>query len=492
MIGRRTVILAVVGGLLAAPFASHVHPADGAPPAALQQALADLGYVDGKNVTYVGRWAETKFERLETAVANYRATIVMLEAGPQPEKQDVAIAPPSIQIIDPPTVITRDTATIKVRTGLGVRTVVGRVTAPEGLLSLTANDVPQDVDADGYFKTRVELTGGKTRVTMVAVDRQGKRAQLELFLQEDATIGKAPVVVPSRTPGQSPRLGKYYALVIGNQKYQKLARLDTPEADATDIAALLKDRYGFTVTVLLNATRWEMLEELNKMRVLLTEKDNLLIYYAGHGQLDRVNFTCNWLPVDADPASFANWISSSTLTESLNMMSAKHILMVADSCYLGVMTHSSIGQLQAGLSDEARLVWLQSIADSPSRTVLTSGGVSPVLDGGGGKHSVFAQNFIDVLSENQDILPGKQLADVLSARVLDVARRMKFQQRPEYGPIRFAGGESGDFIFAPSLNTSQERRPILPPFLGHLPRPPPSTRFVMPGSRKASTQGWQM
>ena len=66
-----------------------------------------------------------------------------------------------------------------------------------------------------------------------------------------------------------------------------------------------------------------MLEELNKMRVLLTEKDNLLIYYAGHGQLDRVNLLANWLPVDADPSSTANWIASSTLTENLNMMSAK-------------------------------------------------------------------------------------------------------------------------------------------------------------------------
>jgi hypothetical protein len=387
--------------------------------------------------------------RLESDVTSYKDTITKLEVRPDSAKQAVAIAPPSIQIIDPPIVVTRDTATVKVRAGLTVRTVVGRVTAPAGLLSFTANDVPQDVDMDGYFKTGVELRGGRTRVTMAAVDRQGKRAQLEFFLQEDASIGKAPVVVPPRASGQSLGLGKYYALVIGNQKYQKLASLDTPEADAADVAALLKDRYGFTVTVLLNATRWEMLEELNKMRALLTEKDNLLIYYAGHGQLDRVNLLANWLPVDADPSSTANWIASSTLTENLNMMSARHILVVADSCYSGAMTRSSIGQLQPGLSDEARLVWLQSIADSPSRTVLTSGGVSPVLDSGGAKHSVFAQNFIDVLSENQDILPGKQLADVLSARVLDIARRMNFQQRPEYAPIRFAGGESGDFIFMP-------------------------------------------
>ena len=37
---------------------------DGAPPAALRQALAQLGYVEGKNVTYVGRWAESMRARL--------------------------------------------------------------------------------------------------------------------------------------------------------------------------------------------------------------------------------------------------------------------------------------------------------------------------------------------------------------------------------------------------------------------------------------------
>jgi len=80
MLDRRTVILAIGGSLLAAPFASHAQkpatiwrigllangtrPADGAPPAAFRQALEELGYVGGKNVTYIGRWSETKFERL--------------------------------------------------------------------------------------------------------------------------------------------------------------------------------------------------------------------------------------------------------------------------------------------------------------------------------------------------------------------------------------------------------------------------------------------
>ena len=387
--------------------------------------------------------------RLEGEIGSYRTKVATLEARPEPVAPVVAVAAPSIQIIDPQIVITRDTATVKVRSGVRTRDIVGRVSSPAGLMSLTANDVAQEVDGNGMFKTRVDLAAGKTRVTMLAVDRQGKSSRLEFFLEADATAGPPAVAAPPRIP--SLNAGNYYALLIGNQKYDKLPRLNTPEADASDIAPLLRDRYGFKVKVLLNATRYEMLTELNKLRDTLTERDNLLIYYGGHGELDQVNGTANWLPIDAEPTSNANWISSSSLTEILNAMAAKHILVVADSCYSGALTRSSIGQLETGLTDEARLNWLKQIAEARSRTALTSGGLKPVLDGGGGKYSIFAAIFIEILSQNQDVLEGMRLYREISARVLNVAMRQKFEQRPEYGAIRFAGGDSGDFLFVPKI-----------------------------------------
>jgi putative ABC transport system substrate-binding protein len=37
---------------------------DGAPPRALREGMRDLGYVDGQNVTYQSRFAETRWDRL--------------------------------------------------------------------------------------------------------------------------------------------------------------------------------------------------------------------------------------------------------------------------------------------------------------------------------------------------------------------------------------------------------------------------------------------
>jgi putative tryptophan/tyrosine transport system substrate-binding protein len=44
-------------------------PPDSAVPAPLRQALAELGYVEGKNVAYTGRWADAKMERLSDLAA---------------------------------------------------------------------------------------------------------------------------------------------------------------------------------------------------------------------------------------------------------------------------------------------------------------------------------------------------------------------------------------------------------------------------------------
>jgi hypothetical protein len=44
-----------------------------------------------------------------------------------------------------------------------------------------------------------------------------------------------------------------------------------------------------------------------------------------------------------------------------------------------------------------------------SRTVLASGRLEPVLDSGGGNHSIFAKAFISVLGDNKAAIDGTSL-----------------------------------------------------------------------------------
>ena len=243
--------------------------------------------------------------------------------------------------------------------------------------------------------------------------------------------------------------GNYYALIIGNNDYPNFPNLESAVNDARQLNQLLQVRYGFQTRLLINATRYQILSALNELRARLTPKDNLLIYYAGHGELDRVNLRGHWIPVDAEPDNTANWISNIAITDILNVIAAKHVLVVADSCYSGALTRSSMARISPQTTGETRYKWMTVMNNTRSRTVLTSGGLKPVLDIGKDGHSVFAGAFLKVLQDNADVLDGYKLFRELVNDVRDTAARYQVDQEPLYAPIKFAGHEAGEFFFVP-------------------------------------------
>ncbi len=368
-------------------------------------------------------------------------------------------APPTIQLIQPSIPQTRAIQIVynpPVNTSRAAptsHTIVGRVVAPAGLVGFFVDEVEQAVDGEGLFRSKISITSAEREVVLAAVDRQGRRVERTLRVGVDrANKGRLDSQARTGAPGRSraSKFGNYHALVIGNGAYRFLPKLDTAVADADAVAAILRDQYRFDVTLVRNATRYDILSALNKMRAELTEDDNLLIYYAGHGELDKVNMRGQWLPVDAERDSNANWISNVAITDILNAMNARHVMVVSDSCYSGALTRSTLASLDAALSDKKRQVWLETLAAKRSRTALTSGGLAPVLDSGGGGHSVFANAFLDILAQNHDILEGQRLYQEISARVTYAARNYQFEQLPQYAPIKFAGHEAGDFFLVPT------------------------------------------
>lgn len=391
------------------------------------------------------QWQE-KLKQLETEQATASAAGQVARAG----ADSLPTSAPVIELIEPPLLTTRSTElTVPVKAGLNRRTLVGRVVAPAGLFALTVNGMKASLDPQGLFESNIELTGAVTPVNLVAVDKQGRRSKLVFDLVRSAAEGSQQIEARRSNPLEGIEIGNYHALVIGNTEYAHLPDLDTAGNDAEEVARVLRERFGYKVTLLRNATRYETLSAFNKLRKELTETDNLLVYYAGHGELDRVNLRGHWLPVDAEPHSSANWISNVSITDILNAMSVRHVLMVADSCYSGALTRSALAQLDSGQTAETRAHWLKTLTKMRSRTALTSGGLAPVLDGGGGNHSVFARAFLSVLRDLDDVAEGQRVYRAVSARVAFEANRYQVEQVPEYAPIKFSGHESGDYLFIP-------------------------------------------
>lgn len=162
--------------------------------------------------------------------------------------------------------------------------------------------------------------------------------KVKIYLDNDLTAQKSFRINEIRVakkpqPPIPPAIdfGDYYALVIGNNDYRFLPKLQTAVNDAQEVGELLKHDYGFQVATLTNATRADIVLALNSFREKLTEKDNLLIYYAGHGWLDQDADEGYWLPIDAQRDNSVNWASNSSVTSSIKSILAKHVLVVADS-----------------------------------------------------------------------------------------------------------------------------------------------------------------
>jgi hypothetical protein len=230
--------------------------------------------------------------------------------------------------------------------------------------------------------------------------------------------------------------GSYHALLVGNNDYRSLPNLRTAVNDARAMAGLLQEKYGFSVRLLTNATRADILRAISGYRRTLTRRDNLLIYYAGHGWLDKDADEGYWLPVDATEEDSTHWISNSSITSALRAMQAKHVLVIADSCYSG--------KLARGIKIKTRTSnYYERICRKKARTVMASGGLEPVADEGGkGRHSVFASALIEALNENQGVLDTTLLFIKIRRPVM-----VNADQTPEYSDIRKAGHDGGDFLF---------------------------------------------
>jgi uncharacterized caspase-like protein len=292
--------------------------------------------------------------------------------------------------------------------------------------------VPARLDAAGNFSAAILLKVGENKITITAIDIYGNKATEDFTLQRTMLTDSA-----ESSSSTMPELGRYYALVIGNNAYQDMPRLETAVNDAKEVEAVLRGRYGFETKLLLNAKRKEIIQALNEYRRKLEPNANLLIYYAGHGYRDSETEKAYWLPVDASKDNNSDWISADDVTTNVRGIPARHILVVSDSCYSGTLARESSSRLSSR--------YMQKLIESKSRTLMSSGGNEPVADGGGGgTHSVFANALLRGLDEiEKDVFTAE---DLFHEYVREPVAG-KSNQLPEYSTLRASGHEGGDFVF---------------------------------------------
>jgi hypothetical protein len=239
--------------------------------------------------------------------------------------------------------------------------------------------------------------------------------------------------------------GTYWALIIGINKYANLPKehqLAAARPDAEGVAEILQRKYSFDKERIVTlydgqASRREIIKQLRTMAKMLKENDNLLIYYAGHGQYDKDTQLGGWIPADAEFDDPSSWISNEDVRSYLKAIKARHVFTIADSCF----SESLMGKTRSlGPSDHFDI---KELYKERSRWIMTSGGLYPVPDAGKANHSIFAYHLLKILENNQQ----KYLTpDEMIPRLRTLVSN-ETQQTPKCSPISGIGDEGGQFVF---------------------------------------------
>ena len=318
--------------------------------------------------------------------------------------------------------------------------VTGIAKDSSGIYEVTINGKEANLDAAGNFSAYIPLSMGDNQLIVSATDTKMNKATYPITINRSSLEVVAPIEIPIITAAE-PQIkaeGKYFALIIGIEDYvdESINNLDQPIKDANSLYDVLLDKYTFNkedITFLKNPTRDQLFVALENLSHQTKSIDNLLIFYAGHGFWDESRSQGYWFPSDAKKSNRSSWLTNADLKEYISAIKTKHTLLISDACFSGGIFKGR-GIMQG--ADRA----IKELYQMPSRKAMTSGTLKEVPD-----QSVFIQYLVKRLTENGlKYLSSEQLFSSLRMAVINNSPN---GQVPQFGEIKEAGDEGGDFIF---------------------------------------------
>ena len=304
--------------------------------------------------------------------------------------------------------------------------IIGIATDEDGINLVLVNSVDAKLYPDGKFVSPVKLAPGENDIRISAIDNDG-------------TITEQKIMVTCESYAMASQMlnaGNYYALLIAVEQYDdpKISDLNHSIDDATALCNILTRDYSFEkdrIKMLINPKFEDIVIELDRLNEVVTNNDNLLIFYAGHGIWSEQAKVGYWLPSDARESNTANWFRNSTLRDYIGSIKSKHTLLIADACFSG-----SIFKSRSAFANAPSAI--EKVYELPSRKAMTSGSLSEVPD-----KSIFLEYLIKRLIDNtKPYITSEELFYSMKTAVINNSPTI-----PQFGEILNTGDEGGDFIF---------------------------------------------
>ncbi len=263
----------------------------------------------------------------------------------------------------------------------------------------------------------------------------------ESFWQHDMKIS-----VHTET-GEIPLYNESYALIVGNGSYTNgWDSLDRVVRDVKEIATVL-EKHGFIVTLEIDLKQTDFDAAFEAFIGKAAGKDNRLVfYYAGHGHTETNKQTgeeSGYLVMVDSPVPMATGkidgsqnVSIRSLVKGAERIEALHVLYLFDSSFSDSVLDTSHNPQPCTVQDSVKY---------PARQFIIAGSANePPPDA-----SVFKGALLDLLEGRvaepipDGYITGEELGLYLNHHVPEY----KHIQTPQYGKIKDARFNRGDFVF---------------------------------------------
>ena len=337
--------------------------------------------------------------------------------------------PPEIQLLTP--AVLQGTTVQVENTNSHQLFVSGMAKDENGVTWVKVNGVDvTTLKPDGYFASNITASG--ENFTVQTANKKGLVSTATYQLQVKKTETNNAIVIQPIPPEEKPR---FHAVLIACSNYSgsKWSKLPFTINEAKAYKKILTAQYGFdtgNIVELYDKGYVEILSALSSKLESLTENDNLIILFAGHGTYRKAGTELigYWVPLNAN-APEIDYISNKKLDEIISGCNAKHILMISDACY---------GAAMRGGDDDENALPTKMEYIYKSRQMLTSGGLEKVPG-----ESVFINMVMKSLELNKE----KYLSTKLLYNLIFSGVKNQTDKEPELNLFGKDGNQGGQFYF---------------------------------------------
>lgn len=192
--------------------------------------------------------------------------------------------------------------------------------------------------------------------------------------------------------------GNRYAVLIGSSKFQdgKLPNLRCPEKDVEDLRRVLESEGQFTAVPLKDVSREKATREIHDVLKNARRDDLVLIYYSGHGKLDREgNLYLATIDTEIDSLEITS-ISIQDIQRFIRTSPSRKKILILDCCYAGRVADAFL--LKGGVEEQ-----LQQLQSEGRGTYIlaASTGIQAAKERDGDEYSLFTKHILEGIKDGK-------------------------------------------------------------------------------------------